>query len=123
MNCKKCNAKAHSELCWKCKPKTPLKRTRLKVSSTKIPFRSKKRIVQEREYLKVRKEFLTEFPECEFNGCNSEATDCHHSRGRVGELLTNKKYFVALCREHHQFIELNPQFAKDNGYSCSRLAK
>lgn len=123
MNCKKCGVKAHSELCFRCKPNKQIKRTEIKKKVYVIAKRSKKRQRQEKEYLVKRKEFLAKFPMCEFNGCEKEANTIHHSRGRIGGLLTNEKYFVSLCMEHHQFIELNPQFAKDNGYSESRLAK
>lgn len=92
---------------------------------TFIKSRSKKRLKQESEYSKVRKEYLLSHEECEV--CKQEgqviqqATEIHHKKGRIDTLLTNKKHFLAVCNECHQFIELNPVWAKENGYSENRL--
>jgi len=83
---------------------------------------SDKRAIQLREYNKKRDEYLLAHWHCEFQGCKQLSTDLHHLRGRVGRLLTDERYFKAFCREHHTFVELNPKFAKDNGYSLSRLS-
>lgn len=59
---------------------------------------------------------------------------CHHQMGRIGfaddwarendmPLLIDERYWMPLCFEAHKFIELHPDFAKENGYSYSRLAK
>ena len=124
MICKKCGAKAHSELCFHCKPPKPLKRTRLKKKVYKIARRSKKRVKQETQYYTIdRPQFLSDHPNCEFEGCGREASEIHHMKGKIEELLNNRKYFLAVCRDHHTWIENNPEEAKERGYSCSRLAK
>lgn len=123
MNCKKCGVKAHSELCFRCKPRKPIKRTEIKKKVYVIAKRSKKRQSQEKEYSVKRKEFLGKFPMCEVEGCNNSADQIHHTKGRIDKMLTNEKYFLAVCCDCHTKIELNPDWAKEMGYSCSRLAK
>ena len=109
MNCKKCGNKSHSDFCFRCKPRKP------------IANRSKKRLAQESEYSKLRKVFLTIHNKCEVNGCSKEATDIHHVIGRIGDRLTDQDNFLAVCREHHRYIEEHPEWAKANGYSKNRL--
>lgn len=86
-----------------------------------IKPRNAKRAKQEKEYSKLRKEYLEENPICKFKGCYLEATTVHHQEGRIGYRLTDKSKFIGLCMEHHEYIERNPNFAKANGYSKSRL--
>lgn len=82
---------------------------------------SEKEKERQKEYKKVRKEYMTEHPKCEFKGCNKVSTELHHRRGRIGSNLTDKTTFLALCHEHHRLIEDNPVMAKQEGYSESRL--
>lgn len=82
---------------------------------------SDKRIELNKEYSKVRLEYLKEHPICEFPNCTKKATDIHHSRGRTGGLLTDKRYFKALDREHHRWVEEHPKEAKEIGLSLDRL--
>jgi frataxin-like iron-binding protein CyaY len=42
-------------------------------------------------------------------------------KGRSGALLNDKRYWLAVSRKGHRFIEDNPKWAKDNGYSLYRL--
>jgi hypothetical protein len=84
--------------------------------------RSKKRATQEREYAKIRKVYLFCHPVCEVIGCGCESTEIHHKKGRVGELLTDERFFLAVCRPHHNYIESHPFEARDAGYSLSRLS-
>lgn len=85
----------------------------------RIPNRSKKRAKAEREYSRKRKEFLDKNPLCEH--CGKMATEVHHKRGRIGDLLTDERHFMAVCREDHQQIEMNPDWAHQMRYSESRL--
>lgn len=82
---------------------------------------STKRAQQNREYIKVRYLFLIENPICQIEGCGCEATEVHHKKGRIGKLLTDVRYFLAVCRSHHNYIELHPEESKEKGYSLSRL--
>jgi hypothetical protein len=80
---------------------------------------SKKRAKQLRAYKKVRDQYMFLHPNCV--RCKREASEIHHKKGRMGELLTNTKYFISVCRECHHFIETNPVAAKMFGYSLDRL--
>lgn len=90
-----------------------------------IRNRSLKRAKQEREYLKLNREYLEEHPYCEVSWmcCGLLATEIHHKKGREVDLLTNVRYFLAVCRMCHQYIELHPIEAKEKGFSLSRLEK
>jgi hypothetical protein len=75
-----------------------------------------------KEYEKVKREFLKSHPICEV--CMTEPSkDVHHKRGKIGKLLTDVRYFLAACRPCHIFLENDPLFAKKEGYSESRLKK
>lgn len=89
----------------------------------KIPPVSKKRKVENARYSVLRTEFLSkpENQKCPITGWPT--TDIHHKRGRVGQLFLDTKYWVALSREGHAFVEENPEWAKENGYSLDRLSK
>lgn len=89
--------------------------------TTKIRKLSPKRAKQNREYRQKAALYLSVHPVCE--ACKqNEATQIHHKKGRIGELLTDMKYFLAVCESCHRFIELHPVQAKKYGFSLSRLA-
>lgn len=97
--------------------------------STSIHNRGK---IKTKLYADARKEYLETHRCCEtkLEGCliptinsNSKGLQIHHKKGRIGELLFDKKYFLAVCQNCHNYIENNPEFAILNGYSLSRLAK
>jgi len=94
------------------KPKSVLKR---------IKSVSDKRLAELAEYRVVRDLYLREHPICEFYTCDCREVELHHGKGKIGKLLTNPKYFKALCREHHSWTELNPVEAKELGLSFNRL--
>jgi len=81
---------------------------------------SVKRAKQNREYLDLRKAYFYNNPLCEVKFCDNLATEIHHKKGRIGKLLTDTSNFLAVCRQCHQKIELNPIWAKEQGYSKSR---
>lgn len=114
--CKKQEARKHPKY---------LKRTPIEKKPYEIPKQSKKRAKQNREYLRLRKQFLTDNPMCEakLTGCTGVATTCHHSKGRIGDLLTDTEHFVALCMPCHHQVETQPEMAKQLGLSKSRLKK
>lgn len=82
---------------------------------------SKKRAAQNREYSKLRLEFLTLKPKCE--RCGNKSTQVHHKAGRIGNLLTNIDFFMAVCFRCHQYIELNPNEAREKGWIVNRYIK
>lgn len=83
---------------------------------------SDKRKEQNKEYSELREQFLLG-RWCAYHGNPCIPTTVHHSKGRIGDLLTDTRYFVALCMEAHQYIESHPNWAKEHGFSASRLAK
>lgn len=92
-----------------------------------IRKRSKKRAKQEREYFnKTRPEYLEDHPGCEANIpriCCCTSVEIHHKKGKIEDLLNDKRFFLAVCRRCHDYIEAHPAWAKEMGYSLSRLAK
>lgn len=84
---------------------------------------SDKRKIENAKYSVLRIEFLGK-PEnkiCPITG--KLTTDVHHSKGRIGSLLLDTRYWIALSREAHKYVEENPEWAKENGYSLDRLSK
>jgi hypothetical protein len=86
-----------------------------------IAKKSKKLIDAEKTYTKERKDYLQAYPYCEVLGCHSESQDIHHRKGRIGALLSDPNFFMAVCRGCHSKIELEPIWAKMKGYSLDRL--
>lgn len=76
-----------------------------------------------KEYRKLRKAFLIAHPKCQVKGCQKVSMEVHHKEGRIGEKLNDVMTFLAVCDEHHRLIEENPQWAKEQKYSKSRLIK
>lgn len=102
-----------------------------KKKSSRIKKISKKHQSLLQRYTKIRKEFLSQ-PEnqyCPVTGF--KATEIHHMKGKIGyadewakefnvPLLIDERYFLAVHRSGHQRIELNPEWAKQKGYSLNR---
>lgn len=108
--CKPCYTKEN--------PSKPLERTPIKKSTTRLPSVSQQQKERNRIYKDLRDEYLKTHGICEC--CNQAiAEDIHHKAGRIGDNLF--KHFLAVCRPCHQRIEENPEWAKDNGFSISRL--
>jgi hypothetical protein len=86
---------------------------------------SEKRKDLDKVYAKVRKQYLTVHPFCEakIEGCGKVAIEIHHKKGKVGENYTDAKTFLAVCRQCHNSIEKNPAWARQQGFSISRLKK
>lgn len=51
--------------------------------------------------------------------CSLSSTDVHHMRGR-GKYHLDTTTWLSVCRNCHTFIELNPEDAKELGFSISR---
>ena len=90
----------------------------------RIRPRSKKRAKQERDYAKLRVQFLQDNPVCQIQveGCTNRSEQVHHKRGRLGDLLTDVRYFCATCDNCHKWAENNPLEAKKIGASLNRLS-
>ena len=98
----------------------PLKRTKF----PKIV--SLKRKIEQKEYGVERLLFLVDRSKCEANirfVCTHDSTEVHHMAGRTGDLYLDKDNWLPVCRACHQYIELHPKEAKENGWSRSRLDK
>lgn len=86
-----------------------------------IPKVSDKRKVENLKYIAQRIVFLGKKENQVCPITKKQTTDVHHKKGRTGTLYLDEKYWVALSREGHQFVEQNPEWAKENGYSLNRL--
>ena len=109
-------------MCLFCYQKNTPKKPLIK-EKKKIRVFSKKRLAGLKEYRIAREQYLKENPLCMFPGCNSTEVTLHHSCGRIGAFLTDKRYFKSLCWPHHQHIEQNPVLARKLGLSYSRLTQ
>ena len=74
---------------------------------------------ENRLYTKARKDHLEEFPDCVV--CTGAATTVHHKKGRLGNLLYDRRWFLSACLGCHVIIEQRPEWAKSKGYSIDRL--
>ena len=85
--------------------------------------RTPKRAKQEREYKKLAIVHLNDNPVCEagLDCCSYNSEQIHHKKGRIGNLLTDVRYFLAVCFACPHWIELNPKEAFKRGFSVSRL--
>lgn len=106
---------------------------------------SNKRAKQNREYSKVRAEFLKAHPWCQVQiqtvGVNeedviaghgrvqlpngtwmlfAEATEIHHKRGRFRSRLCESEYFLACSEAAHRWIHNNPKEAYAAGFMLPR---
>ena len=103
------------------KVQQPLKRAPIKKKAKAIKRFSSRRMIQNEEYKVARMEYLEDHKVCEVKGCMHPANQIHHRKGRIEKLLTDKRYFLAVCEYCHGEIELKPLWAKKMGYSLNRL--
>ena len=92
--------------------RTPLKRGTKRLAPVS---KTSKRGRQQAEYLKLRKQFLAEHPLCECCITQQPATDVHHKAGR-GKMLCRTEYFMATCRQCHDWIHSHPAVARAQGW-------
>lgn len=84
------------------------------VPKAKIPQQSAKQKEKNIEYLKVRMQYLSMYPNCQ--SCGAPATEVHHKALRRGDKLIDTNYFMSICRTCHDRIHNNPQWAEEKGY-------
>jgi hypothetical protein len=109
----------YCQACW-----YRIKPTKLKTKlPTKIKHVSKRKQKQQSVYTQVRQDFLykNEFCKARLPICTMWATEVHHMKGRIEELLTDVTYFLPVCRKCHDWIENHPDEAYDLGLSLYRL--
>lgn len=94
---------------------------RKKVKGSTISKVSPKRKKENREYTIKRLQFLSQpgNQRCPVTG--QRATEVHHMKGRIGNLLLDTKFWLAVSRDGHKKIEENPDWAKENGFSLNRI--
>jgi len=111
--------KRYCKRCWSAhtQPKKPT------AGKKHIPPISQKREVLNAVYSVLRIKFLKEHTMCQahLSGCTQSSTDVHHKKGRIGEFLLEVKYWLAVCRHCHDWIETHPEEAKEKGLSKNRL--
>lgn len=90
---------------------------------TKIRQVSKKQGIRLKEYSQIKAMYLASHHNCEFKGCWELSNEVHHKAGKTGKLLFDGRYFMAVCRDHHIWIETHPKESKELGYSVTRLDK
>ena len=66
-------------------------------------------------YRPLRDKYMLQHTICQFKDCQSHSNDLHHIRGR-GPYLSEVTYFMAICRPHHQWIDVNTKEARKLGY-------
>jgi hypothetical protein len=70
-----------------------------------------------RQYAKAVAAWLTrpENRRCCVPGCPRHTDDPHHSRGRVGRLLLDERFWRPVCRRHHDRVKDDPTWARAVG--------
>lgn len=109
---KKSNLCIYHHKLWKMKVKKPV---RLKPVSDKMAK-------QRKQYSVLAQKFLYDNPICQVMDCQELSVQLHHKRGR-GKYLLDVSTYMAVCCEHHKWIEEHPMMAKAYGYSLDRLSK
>ena len=93
---------------------------------SKIKNRSTKRGKEEAEYLRENRAYLQTHREAKIM-CpvypDKEVTEVHHKKGRIGKLLLDKKFWLAVSREGHRYIHNNIDESMNKGWLLSRLKK
>lgn len=92
----------------------PLLRSGKLKSGKPLKKRSNKREIQEKEYSRLRRQFLLENPVCAVFK-HLQATQIHHAKGRYGHYLDVSSW-IPVSDEGHRFIHNNPAIAKDRGW-------
>jgi len=77
--------------------------------------RSKKRTIQNNQYLLDRAMYLRGHRSCQVCGIRG-STQIHHKRGRIGKALLDQDFWLAVCFWCHERITNEPQWAKEHGY-------
>ena len=71
------------------------------------------------EYSKVKREWAKERRVCAYPGCQIYPMPSpHHTRGRLGPLLCDTRFWLPVCFEHHRWIHENITAARALGLIC-----
>lgn len=84
--------------------------------------KSKKMVILDQAYTKLRKIFLERKPMCEaaLPCCSGSSTDVHHKKGR-GKYHLVVETWLSVCRQCHVYIEEHPDEAIELGFSEKRI--
>lgn len=82
-----------------------------------------KRAAELAKYSKLKAQYIAIHQICEVVGCNRQAVDIHHMKGRENDLLLDTNFWMAICREHHIYYTENSKEAIEQGISHLRTAK
>lgn len=80
-----------------------------------LPQKSEKRKQEEKEYLRLKEQFLKDNPNCAVYPLE-KAVDVHHKEKR-GKNYLKVETWLAVSRRAHREIEDNPKWAYQMGYS------
>jgi len=107
--------------CWKSENPPNFKKTAIEKKPYKIKQVSSTQEKRLAKYRELRKIYLQNHPNCEarLTGCRLKSNQIHHKGGRDGNNLF--KHFLALCDHCHHVIEMEPEMAKKEGFSISRI--
>jgi len=92
------------------------------VKKKPIPKRSKKMKKEMELYLKEKADFLNPGDQCELNTdvCRGEATVIHHTRGKIGKLLRDQRYWKKSCVHCNNRVEEKDALARAKGLKLSK---
>lgn len=119
IQCKKCGCYPKGNECHVCSNKVVPGEEKKKYK--RIRPRTVKRAAQERKYLIRVKVFLMLNKKCAVFP-NQPSNQVHHKKGRIGDLLLDEKYWLAVSQDGHDKINNNSAWAEENGFTVSRLA-
>lgn len=51
---------------------------------------------------------------------SNKLNEIHHTRGRLGSLLTDKRYWLAVSKQGHRWIHSNITEARKRGWICEK---
>lgn len=99
------------------------------LGDTRMRNASKERSKQLRKYLKRVKQWLKENTHCKACEVLAEhsghairvirlASECHHVRGRNGDLLLDERYWLPVCFNCHRWITEHGKKARELGLSA-----
>jgi hypothetical protein len=92
------------------------------VKKVAIKKRSKKMDKEMKLYLKEKAKFLKSGDQCELNTdvCRSDATVIHHTKGREGKKLHDKRYWKKSCVHCNNRVEEKDGEARKKGLKLSK---
>lgn len=85
----------------------------------------RKKSDKQKSYETESKLFRSEGTKCEIKSpvCVGAIQGTHHKKGRIGNNLLDKKHWMRACNPCNDYCEAHPNWAKENGFSESRLIK